>query len=532
MNGFVGTARLGRLILRQERVKLAAWVVVLGAVPAFTARTFLELYPTEESRQGLAATIGANPAFSAFLGPLQGTSIGAITSWRLLIVNGALIGIMAVLTMVRHTRLEEETGRRELLGSTVVGRYAPLAAAVAVTAGAAILVGVSQAVGLVAVGLEVPGSVAFGLATAGMGLFFVGAASVAAQVSASAGTTRGIALTAFGALFLIRVAGESTGIEALSWVTPFGWMIELEPFSDVEWWVASLWVGGFVALGATAMSLASRRDIGAGLLAPRSGAARAGRSLRGVFGLAWRQHRSGLAGWTVGIAVIGVVYGAFAESIGDLIADNPQMAQILAMLGGERGVTDAFFMAAVGIIAIIVSAYAVRTVLRLQDEEALLRSEYVLSTPATRVGLAGSHLAFAFGAPAVMLVVAGLFAGLVYGAATGNPASEAGRIASAALVQVPAVWVVAGAAMALYGAVPRFTGLAWGVLVACLLLGQLGPILRLPQWAINLSPFTHVPAFPVESIDPLPLLGLLAVAVGLLYFGLARFRTRDIPKTA
>lgn len=529
MIGIVGMGRLVRLILRQERVKLASWVIVLGSVPAFTARTFLELYPSEESREALAATIGSNPAFSAFLGPLQGTSIGAITSWRLLIINGALVGIMAILTMVRHTRAEEEAGRRELLGSTVMGRHAPLAAAMLVTAGAAVLIGAIQAAGLVGVGLELDGSLAFGLATVGMGVFFTGVGSVGAQLSPSAGTTRGICLGVLGALFLVRVVGESTGMDVLRWFTPFGWLLELAPFSDNSWWVLVTWVAASAVLGGIAVLLGSRRDVGEGLFPSRAGAPRAGRSLSGTLGLAWRLSRAGLVGWTVGIAVIGMVYGAFAESIGELIADNPQMAEILALLGGERGVTDAFFVAAVGIIAIVVSGYAVRTVLRLQTEESLLRAEYVLSTSATRTGLAGSQLVFAFLGPALMLAVAGALAGLIYGAATGDPGGEAARVTTAALLQVPAVWVIGAAAMALYGAIPRLTSVSWAVLVVFLLLGQLGPILRLPQWAMNISPFAHVPRFPVESLDPVPLVGLLAVTAGLLFVGIGRFRTRDIP---
>ena len=42
---------------------------------------------------------------------------------------------MAILLVVRHTRAEEETGRAELVGAGVVGRHAPLAAAL-ITAGA------------------------------------------------------------------------------------------------------------------------------------------------------------------------------------------------------------------------------------------------------------------------------------------------------------------------------------------------------------------------------------------------------------
>lgn len=529
MNGFAGTGKLARLILRQERVKLTFWVLALGAVPAITAQSFLELYPTETSRQELATTIGANPAFSAILGPLRGTSIGALTSWRLLVIIGALVGVMAVLTMIRHTRLEEETGRRELLGSTVVGRHAPLAAAVMVTVAAAVLAGLIQAAGLVGVGLEVPGSVAFGVATAGMGSFFVGVAAVAAQMSPSAGVTRGIGLAVLGAFFLLRIVAESFGIGVLAWVTPFGWSVELSSFADEKWWVATLWLVGFVALGAAALTISSRRDVGEGLFAQRAGDSRASRGLGGTVGLAWRQHRAGLFGWLAGVAVMGVVMGSFAESIAGLVADSPQMAEILTMLGGVEVITDAFFMSIVGIVAIVVSGYAIRTVLRLQQEESLLRAELVLSTVVTRSQLAWSHLVFAFAGPALMLAVSGAVAGFVFGVTAGDPIDEAARIASAALAHVPAAWVLAGATAALYGAVPRLTAVSWAALVVFLLLGQLGPILRLPQWAMNLSPFTHVPAVPVEPLELAPVLWLVGVALVFTLGGLGRFSSRDIP---
>ena len=35
-----------------------------------------------------------------------------------------IAALVSVLTVVRHTRTEEEAGRRELLGATVLGRYA------------------------------------------------------------------------------------------------------------------------------------------------------------------------------------------------------------------------------------------------------------------------------------------------------------------------------------------------------------------------------------------------------------------------
>lgn len=529
MTALVGAGRLVRLIVRRDRIRLAAWVLALGAIPAVTAASFAELYPTEESREALAATIGANPAFTAILGPLQGSSIGALTAWRLQVIVGTLAGVMAVTTVVRHTRLEEETGRRELLGSTVLGRHAPLAAALAVAGGASTLIGALQAGSLLAVGLEAAGSLAFGVATAGMGLAFAGVGALAAQLSPATGVTRGIGLAVIGASFLLRIVADSTGLDALRWASPHGWAIELAPYAGARWPVALLWLGGLVVTGWVAVGLSARRDVGEGLFSVGAGPARAGWSLSGPGGLAWRQHRAGLLGWASGVSMMGLIMGGFAESIGEIIADTPQIGEILALLGGVEGITDAFFTAFLGILGMLVAAHAVRTVLRLQAEDSLLRAELVLSTAVTRTRLAGSHLLFAFVGPPLMLAVAGGLAGLVHGMSGGDPVGSALRILAASLAQAPAVWVVAGATMLLYGAFPRLAPSAWGLLVVFLLLGQLGPMLRLPGWAMNLSPFTHVPPVLVDGPAPVPLAGLVATAFVLAGAGLSAFRRRDIP---
>jgi ABC-2 type transport system permease protein len=98
-----------------------------------------------------------------------------------------------------------------------------------------------------------------------------------------------------------------------------------------------------------------------------------------------------------------------------------------------------------------------------------------------------------------------------------------------ALVQVPAVWVLAAVAVALVGLAPRFAAVAWGALGLCVILVLVGAALRLDQWVMDLSPFTHLPRVPGAAVAATPLVLLLAVAVALGGAGLAGLRRRGIP---
>ena len=531
MTSLAGTGQLIRLILRRERLRLAVWAAVLTLVPVGTASAFMQLYPSDAERARLTATVATSPAIVSFLGPVYGSDVGALTAWRVGTIGSMLIGLMAVLTVIRNTREDEETGRRELLGSTVLGRHAPLTAALVVTGGAGVAIGVLVAVGLITAGLPVRGAAAFGAAFAAVAVVFATVAGMAAQLTQGAGAARGIAVGLVGLTFLLRVAGdggETSGLGWLSWLSPIGWFTRVRPFASEHWWVLLLFLGLAAAFGSGAFGLSSRRDVGAGVIAPRPGPAVAAGWLRTPVALGWRIHRPSLAGWSAGLIVVGVVYGSLAVSIGDLLNDNPQLAAIFEQLGGSAGITDAFFSVATGFLALIATAYAIRTVLRLRVEEEGLRAEPILATPAPRLRWAWSHLIFAILGPLVMLAVAGAVSGATYGAMVGDVAGEAMKVMGAALVQMPAVWVLAAAALALFGVLPRFTSLSWGVLVTCLLLGQLGQILQFPQWALDASPFSHVPRLPAADLAVAPLVILTVIASALIAIGLAGFQRRDV----
>ena len=73
--------------------------------------------------------------------------------------------------------------------------------------------------------------------------------------------------------------------------------------------------------------------------------------------------------------------------------------------------------------------------------------------------------------------------------------------------------------------------LAWVAPAGSLVMGQLGALLKLPQWALDISPFTHVPRMPAEAFSATPTLWLLAAAAALAAVGFAAFRRRDLTTT-
>ncbi len=282
-----------------------------------------------------------------------------------------------------------------------------------------------------------------------------------------------------------------------------------------------------IVLLVVAGRLLDRRDLGLALLPSRLGPATNPR-LRSSWSLAARLHRGTLIGWAAGVGLFGAVIGGIAASAGDLLESNPQMAQILEQIGGAGGVTDLFITALAGMAGLIVGGYAISTAQRMAAEESADRVGPVLATAVPRMSWMGGHLAFVVVGPALVLAVGGFVAGLVHGARIGSIGDGMQATMGGLLVQLPAVWVMGGAAVALFGLFPRWTPVAWAALVAALLLGQLGPLLKLPDWLMNVSPYAHIPAVPAEALSWPPLLGLTAVAAALMALGVAGFGRRDV----
>jgi ABC-2 type transport system permease protein len=521
-----GTGRLLRLALRLDRVRLPIWILLIGLTPALTASNYQHVYPTQHALDEVAPVL-STPSLQAIAGPLFAVSIGGLTAWKVGTTELLIVALMALLTVVRHTRTDEETGRSELLGATVVGRSAQLSAAVLTAAVGSVGAGLLLTLGLLGTGLAAAGALAFGLTVAAFGVLFAAVAAITAQLSTSGRTASGIAFAVLGASFVLRAAGD-TGPTALSWISPMGWAMRVRPFASERWWLLLPLLALAVGCLGVASTLNHRRDLGAGLLTERPGPAAAAPSLRSPWALAWRLHRGPLLAWSVGLLVAGAVLGGAAKGLSGSFDDNPSLQDMLARLGGSRQLTDAYLGAVFGLIGLTAAAYTVQATARLRAEETAGRVEPLLATRTSRAAWMAGHLLFGLLGTALLLALAGVGAGLAYGVQIHDVGGQVGRMLGDLLVQLPAAWVLAGLGAALFGLVPRLAAWNWALFGAFALLFEVGAIVGFNQRIVDISPFAHTPKLPGGEFSATPLIWLTVIAVVLIGGGVAGFRRRDL----
>lgn len=525
-SAFTGTHGMLRLYLRRDRIILPLWVLLLS-IPLGTVYvgSIEKIYPDQAERAAFAASIMASPAQRALYGQVYNDSLGATGIWKAGMFH-LLIAVAVILTVIRHTRADEETGRAELLDSTAVGRYASLTAALLLSFGASLATGVLGAAGLLGTSVPSDGSLAFGAALACSGLVFTAVAAVAAQLSASARVARGSAFATLATAFTLRAVGDA-GSGALSWLSPLGWSLQVRPYAGDRWWVLVLHLATTVLLTALAYRLLAGRDVGAGLIAERPGPAAATPLLRNAFGLAWRLDRGALLVWAVGLCLYGLLIGSVVHGIGGELGGDTAR-DIVVRMGGTSALEQAFVAVAFCMLGMIAAAFAISLTLRLHQEETGQRAETLLSGTVSRSRWLTGHLAIALIGSAVAILIAGVAAGLTYGIAAHDVDGKLCMALGTAAVQLPAMWLPAAVTVALFGIAPRLSPVSWGVLVGFIALYLIGSLSGFPQWVLDAEPFAHIPRVTGGAFTPVPLLWLLVIDAALIALGMEAFRRRDL----
>lgn len=536
MNALTGTVRLTRLAVHRDRFSVPAWILALAGFLAATTAMWDRGFsnPADLTRDVRVAV--ESPGIR-MLGLASGPKLGAYAMVRDYVLLAVLAALMSIFTVVRHTRQGEETGRAELVGAAVTGRHAPLAAALITTVAANALLAIAVGVALIGVGQPAAGSFVAGAAIAAIGLVFAGVAAVTTQLTSSTRAASGLAAAVLGVSFLLSGTGNMTGhpdasglwIESAwpSWLSPLGWGQQMRPFGGDHWWPLGLVLVLFLLCVAAAAVLVTRRDFGQGMLPQRAGHANAGRSLRSSFGLAFRLQRGVLLGWCVAGLGFGLVMGGLASEAAD--STGAARDWYLKTGGGDQ-ILDAYRASIMQMVGATAAIYTVQVLLRMRAEEAGGPLEPVLAGAVSRIRwVTGYAVTALLGATTVVLLFA-VGTGVGAGGALGDPVGQVRDLMVPSLVQLPGILVIGAAVIALIGVLPRFaTPASWAVLLWSILAGPLfGTGLNLPGWALDLSPFTHVPKAPAVAVTAAPIIGLLAVIAALVLAGLVSLRRRNL----
>ena len=540
MTSFTGTWRLTRLALRRDRVKLPIWILAIAGIMLISVPALGDVYGDQAAQITYALTSASSVAARVFGGTVDGPSLGSITMVETYLFLAVLVAFMSTLCVIRHTRQNEELGRSELIGSTPVGRYSELSAAIMVSLLANVVTALLLYLALrIEPELSAQGSLGLSVNFLFIGIAFTGVAALTAQLSDSSRGANSFAAIAIGVFFVLRGIGDAIGnvsadgMSVISawptWLSPFGWGQLVHPYTQGNWgiyWIFALFIT--LAFSASAV-LVTHRDSGSGIIPARNGPKHAKKSLLSAHGLAWRLQKGILIGWVIVGLALGVTFGSIANQFSDMLETNEQFAEFIGAMGGQENIVNIFFGAMFSFTAIIIAGYGLQALLKTRTEESTDRLEQIIGTHVSRERWLSSHMIITLLGMVAILLSIGVSTGVTHVIVSGSGWSGITAIMLAPLVHLPAMVVMYGIGVFLFGSKPRWMiAGVWSVFGFFLVIGQFAALLELPNWVINVSPFSHAPLLPSDSLKILPIAILSSIGLALIVSGTTLFRKRDL----
>jgi ABC-2 type transport system permease protein len=515
---FTGVPGLLRLALRRDRIRLSVWIALLTLMMVYAPNAIKLAYPEEPQRLDRVNLL-KTPAGMILGGPMFGvneTDLGVMMANELTLTLIIATSILSILTVIRHTRAEEESGAAELVLSSVVGRYARTYAALILVGGVNAVLAVTMTLAMSATGFAVVDTAAMSLGITGVAMVFGAVAAVTAQLWRQARTATGAAMAALALAALVRGIGDviNNSGSALSWFSPIAWAQQMRPFVELRWWPFALLVALTIGLMALAAWLESRRQYDDGNF-PSAGERPNAHPITGVFGLHLTLQRGQTIGWTVGLFLGGLAFGSMTKSLLDASKDNELLVRMLEAQGNVGVYTTMTqFLAAAA------TAYVVGAVLRVYSDEQNGLGEAVLAGAVSRGRWLLTAVASALVGSVVLMFFAGLGNGLGAGMTLGEPETVV-RLTLAGLAYVPAMAVLAG--VAALAVALRHAWIGWLAVTFVVVSLYLGALLRLPRWLLELSPVgrTTVPTdFPAVALAVMVVVAaVLTLFAGWIYRG-------------
>jgi ABC-2 type transport system permease protein len=523
-----------RLLLRLHRVG----VIALAYFAIFYVLVNSAVYPLIAGKTRLAqeafgleiSTLGAQFAWLLPL-PIRPDTAAGYLQWRGYGVFAIVFAAWGLLSACGAVRRDEDRGMVEAWLSTGMSRlrllltrgaaFAVLSAAVVVAAGFA------GWVGCVIAGspATVAGLVGESAALWGLTLACFGIGALVAQIAPDFRTAAGSAAAVLVVLFVIDSIGRtSVNRSPLTDLSVFFLYNRSNAFAPGGTFdpVATLaLVAIAVITGAIAAGALTRRDIGSGLVrfrptrqAPVYEAARNPLLRIPVLRGLWTR-RVGSVLWIAGVAAGALAVVDIISLTADFFTKTPTLAPYLRNLPGDIHtvlLALIWFSIAQGVLAIL----AITSVSRWAADDSSGVLELQLAEPVPRWGVLAERaaelllllLVISFAASAVILALAPA-QGLTI---------DVGRMLVATALLVPFALTLAAVGALLAGWRPRAAVVVLSTITAIsYLVFQLGPVLKWPVWADNLSVFQ---LYGTPLITPVFVGGLIAM-LGIVVVGFA-----------
>ena len=528
------------LVVLDRTVRSAArsavvWGCVFGLYVSSSALGYAATYKTVAQRAALAKTFGSNPGMNAIIGPAhQIQTVAGFTAWRSLGVLSIVGAVWGLLTATRLLRGEEESGRWELLLAGHTTRRRAAAQALLGLAGGLFTLWVIPAIVSVMVGrsskvdIDATAALYLALALVSSAAVFLAIGALASQLAPTRRQAAAYAATLLGVSYALRMAADSgTGLSWLRWATPLGWVEELRPLASPRPLFLLPIVSLVIALGAIAVHLAGTRDLGASTIPDRATATPHTRLLSGATGLAVRLTRGVAIGWGVSIALLSLMMGLIAESVGKVLSTATGEQQTFSRLGFRGSGAEEYLGITFLVVALLVGFIAAGQLSAARSEEAEGRLDHLLIQPLSRARWLYGRLAITLGC----LLAAGVIAGVStwVGSARQNSGIGFATLLNAGANVVPASVLLLGLGTLTLGVRPRATSaVTYGLLAWSFLVELIGGIVNASHWLLDTSLFHQMAAAP--AIAPNWHSGGAMVAIGLAagVVGGIAFRRRDL----
>jgi ABC-2 type transport system permease protein len=512
--------------------QILASTAVIALLLVIVIRVNEAAFYSSGGARGLTSVVALlkNPAISALYGRASSLqTAGAFVAWKTGMYLALAAAMWAALMATRVTRGAEDDESWDLL---VVGRHGrghALATVIAVLAEGGVVLGLVTFLTLL---LKTSDSLSCLLFSVGItGIAWCGAALglVVSQVVAPRRSASQVSLIAVGLMFLIRmIADSSSSAGWLRWLSIFGWLENLGSFQRHEPW----WCLAFVAIplvgASTAWMIQRDRDLGCARWTRSDRARERTRLLSSSWLFAWRERRSTLVAWSVGLVAFGLLIGYLTNALVSFCQSNPAYVRLLDRLGFAVIITAKGFVGEVCFsMTLAVSFLVIALLVMLANDDQQGRLDLPFANGTGRLTwMLGAVVATALGT-LIVSVLCGL--SIWVGVEASGTSMKLWYPILGMVNAVSATPLIIGVGLLFITIVKRFAYISLAALVALTyLMALLGPILHWPDWLLRCSPFFYLRLVPAQAPNwgAIVVCSVVGAVVGLS--GLYRFSRADL----